>query len=347
MISLEEITESNDYGYFKKTTNVPDYDLILHNKTQELPSKYRDWVGRVKWFTKEKYFKESSKLQGTDYSEQFDYIVPEKVDEIEDKMSNGIHYDLPYLNYNENTQEGRHRVIAADRLGQNLIPVLILTKRESVKNRISTMIGKWDDLIEKNGDYYCLFDDISDLLGSIVPNYDDYLLDEIFSIYFRGIDLKDYIKKESLNYSRIYKNGVPYGWNLRPKPNYNGSKNVDEKTLYWSVIMKLIKNNVIVIEDSVLKIEGKYHLKVVENFGPYLNDYDRCKDMFNDLSKNDEKFYKKFYVNEYNLLSLDEKNTHYELSDDDINPIIEILSEGHLNEEIIKIKVMMGLNITD
>lgn len=55
--------------------------------------------------------------------------VDEKTtDKYAEQMKNGVKFDLPYLNYKEMGQEGRHRAVAAYKAGIETIPVLIIGK---------------------------------------------------------------------------------------------------------------------------------------------------------------------------------------------------------------------------
>lgn len=57
----------------------------------------------------------------------------DNVQQIMDKMTSGTKYNLPILDLANETQEGRHRALAADKLGVKKIPVLVVTKWDAHK----------------------------------------------------------------------------------------------------------------------------------------------------------------------------------------------------------------------
>lgn len=296
------LLESKDYGYFKDRTTVPDYDAILFNKTDELPKMYMNWTGEVKFMTLEEYINECAKLQGTSYEEQFKYINDANVSKIQKNMDNGVKYNMPYLNYVDKTQEGRHRVVAASNLGQKEIPVLILKKEDEdfSTDNISDMIGKWDDLVKLGDDYYCFFSNEYDLLSCVVRDYDYYYLDNLMDIKKQpslyGKNVVDYI-------NRMIKenNNTPLSY-LASGVNF---KNIDDNTKqkYWGVVTKIMENNYYLIIDAVKIVNNKYYLKVLNNIKDDFSQYKSCKDM---LMSNVNQMY---YVEEYNLVSTDDKQS--------------------------------------
>jgi hypothetical protein len=315
------IIESADHGYFGDKTNIPIYDAILLGDT-DLPSKYRDWSGKIVMMTKDEYFNECAKIQKTTYSDQFKYIIPENVEKIENNMRNGVKYNIPYLNYNDNEQEGRHRVIAATNLGQKKIPVLILNKKykDGTQMDISSMIGRWGDLIKDGSDYYCIINESSDasdggtLLSSIASNFDDYLLDYLYDIKKYNITIDKYISLIR-NRNRSFKTFF-YG---KPTPKHNYPESIDNEILYYAVIYKTLRNNQFVMDDAVKKIDGKYCLKILDSFVLYLNEFNNCNELFEEIRNMGER--NKYYINEYDLLSIDQKNELYDLSNDDIDAV--------------------------
>jgi len=144
-IIKEELQNNSNssYGYFKNKTNIPDFDAILFNQLSNLPKKYHDWYGEIKFLSPKEYINECARLQDTSYQDQLKYINKSNVDDIKENMRNGVKYNMPYLNYVNKQQEGRHRVAAANQLGQNKIPVLCLYQDKIQNdNNISDMIGK-------------------------------------------------------------------------------------------------------------------------------------------------------------------------------------------------------------
>ena len=308
MMGLNEMSESNDYGYFKN----------------ELPPKYNGWEASLKMMSKEEYLQKCAKLQETSYIEQYGYIVPEQVKNIENKMSQGIKYDIPYLNYVEKSQEGRHRVVAASNLGQEKIPVLILTKEEEdfVQSNISTMIGKWNDLTEINGNYYCVFDKSHDLLSSIVPDYDYYFLDHLFNIEkspsIYGSNPQEFILKTIKN--KLY-TSIDFKY-LRYKPYYDGySDNVNQEILNWAVVLKAMINNDSVIWDTVRITKDKYYLRILDTIKENFNEFKNCKDMLKRISES------QYYVKKYDLLSVENNNSLYDLTQEDVIKIENLMNK--------------------
>lgn len=55
-------------------------------------------------------------------------VIDEDAQKYAEKMKNGEKFDLPYLNYRDNSQEGRHRAVAAYLAGIEKMPVLIAGK---------------------------------------------------------------------------------------------------------------------------------------------------------------------------------------------------------------------------
>jgi hypothetical protein len=321
-IIKEELNSS--YGYFKNKTNIHDFDAILFNQLSKLPEKYHDWYGEIKFLTLEEYINECARLQGTSYQDQFKYINKSNVDDIKQNMRNGAKYDMPYLNYVNKQQEGRHRVMAASQLGQNKIPVLCLYQDvvES-DNNISDMIGKWDDLIKINDSYYVKFNNDfkseSQLLRCIAEDYNYYLLNDLLYI------LKNKNKHNEFTYvkSHIKVSGIQKAFMFNDVDEnlitYNKT-NISKDVLRCAVIFKTLYHNMPVIEECVKFDDNFFYLKLL-NVDLYDNIkyYKNAKEMLFDNRKY------KDYINTYDLLSLEDDNQLYHLSDTTVKIILEMI----------------------
>jgi len=334
--SLKNLNENKSYGFFKTTSSIPDYEKVLSGKNSELPNKYKHWKGEVQWMSKEDYFRECARIQNTSYSDQFRYVIDNKVQLIMERMEDGIKFDIPYLNYVENEQEGRHRVVAADNLGQKLIPILVLYDVEEDNSiELSDMLGKWDDLVERNGIYYVKFN-ITDwksgdnLLSSIVSDYDYYFLDVLFNMYKEHISIKDYLVKMIDNQyvfhsfdnmvSYVMKNNIYY---------YSESdEQFSKEFMLYCFIFKILKHNEDIFYDCILRENDTYYLKIVpQDMYVDFENYKNGQDMLIDMSK------KKYYVNEYNLIPTDDNSNLYTIDDKDINMMKKIFDT--VNEKYI------------
>ena len=336
--SLKNLNEDNSYGFFKTVSSIPDYDKVLFGKNNELPKKYEYWEGEIKWMTKEKYLEECSKLQNTSYSDQLRYVIDKKVYPIMEKMKEGVKFDMPYLNYVENQQEGRHRVVAADNLGQKYIPILILSSEEyddeDSSLELSDMVDRWDDLVIKDGIYYCKFNIISDfktqsnLLSCFASDYDYYFLDVLFKIHREHISIEDYMTKLVSN-----QGNYPYN-SFRTMSTYVMKNNVyyygdseeqfSQEFLLYCFILKVLNQNDGVFYDCILREGDTYFLKIIpQNISTDFEYYDNCKTMLKDISK------EKHYIKEYNLISTDDSSDLYTITDEDVNIMKKIFDMGN------------------
>jgi hypothetical protein len=325
-IIKEELDSS--YGFFKNKTNIPDFDSILFNQLSNLPQKYHDWYGEIKFLSPEEYINECARLQDTSYQDQFKYINKSNVDDIKENMKNGLKYNMPYLNYVNKQQEGRHRVIAASQLGQNKIPVLCLYQ-DTIQNdnNVSDMIGKWDDLIKIDNSYYVKFKNNNDfksksyLLQCIAKDYDYYFLDDLFYILTNKLDvfsfLKLHIKVDGIKKAFMFNNNYVNDDLIK----YNNKNNISKDVLKIAVAFKTLYHNMPVIEECVKFDNNFFYLKLL-NVDLYdnINYYQNGKQMLLDNVKY------KDYINSYDLLSLEDDNQLYKLTDADVKPILNLIS---------------------
>lgn len=318
-----KLFESENENFFKDRAGIPDYDAILFGKRGELPEKYADWVAEIEWMSKEDYYRECARLQNTGYNDQFKYLIPDKVKKIEANMAKGIKYDLPYLNYVDGSQEGRHRVMAASNLGQERIPVLILDKEEKVsRHKISDMVGIWDDLVKDKNNYYIKASAVGwkglySLLGCVASDFDNYYLDELSSL----------ITAPSLfpNILSIIKNKIKWiDTRVNQKYiNYHGDIEASDEILKLCVVFRCLKNNDWIIY-NIRKKGDEYYLPIPDNISGDFDDYGTCMEMLKSLGH-------EYYISEYGLLSTEDDNSLYDIEDADIKVIKELLLDNKKN----------------
>jgi hypothetical protein len=316
----QKLLESESFGFFKDRSSIPDYDAILFGKQDELPQKYAGWMGEIELMSKEDYFKECARLQNTSYSDQFKYIIPDKVEKISVNMARGVKYDLPYLNYVSRDQEGRHRVMAASQLGQVKIPVLILDKEEEVnRGTLSEMIGIWDDLVNDGDVYYFKASGTGwapqdRVLSCIVSGYDTYFLDELISMKTYPSLYPDELsiiqRGNKIEHETQYVN-VSY---IR----YDGDMEASEDELKLCVVLRGLRRNSDVIW-SIRKEGDSYYLPIPEGIKGDFDRYDTCFDMLRHIGH-------EHYIQEYGLLSADDRNALYDIQDADIRVIKGLLA---------------------
>jgi hypothetical protein len=179
------LRENIQYGYFKDKTAVPDFDALKNGLYDELPSQYQKMKAFVQIMDADQYLNECAHMQGTTYDQQLSYISQDKVTKYMQAMREGQKFNMAYLDYVNSQQEGRHRVVAAGKLGQTRIPVLIIDKKETEGEGLESKVGIWGDLQKtENGNFLVTYDlsnygDMDKLLTAFSKSYEQYLLDDI------------------------------------------------------------------------------------------------------------------------------------------------------------------------
>jgi hypothetical protein len=230
---------------FRDVTNIPDYDKLKAGKYDEIPSRYSNMVAYVEHMSPEDYLRECANIQGTTYEQQLKYISDNKVLKLIGLIESGVKLDMPYLNYYDDLQEGRHRAKAAMDMGIDIIPVLVIDDKVEVEGSGDV---DWGDVIEINNVKYVTFDvgswdGINRLLSSIRRNYDYYLLDLSFEYAFWFKDVDDILGGE-----HNYKLG---NWRVELVMKNNG---VDRDSA-MGIIKKIINYNGDLLYEMMYRVE--------------------------------------------------------------------------------------------
>lgn len=184
---------SKSCDIFNDSTGSKDYDSVLYNESNRYLSSV---VGKIVLMSPDEYLDRCAHIQGTSFSDQIDLIDDVSVEKIIKVINGGGKLSLPYIDYSSNkrsglksyTQEGRHRVMAAKRIGCDRVKVALFfnvgeddSYSESVMS-IEDMLGKWEDIkVDKDGKYYLEYDIYSDstMFLDLFPEFDEkYLLYE-------------------------------------------------------------------------------------------------------------------------------------------------------------------------
>ena len=163
----------NESEYFNLKTSAQDYDNLLAKNYDAVPEKFKRYEASIKYMTMKEYIKEVANMQNTSYEEQFKYISEENVNKIMDGMSSGVKYNIGYLNYADIEQEGRHRVVAASKLGLDKIPVLIIDWRPEGAEIEDESFNKSYDLnnFDEYREFSGLFPDVDGFLHEVIPHF--------------------------------------------------------------------------------------------------------------------------------------------------------------------------------
>lgn len=160
--------------YFLDKTTISDYDALING--DELPNKYNNYNAEIIYMSPEEYMRKVADIQGTTYEGQSRYVNSDKVKKYAKAMMSGDKFPIPYLNYIDRNQEGRHRVLASQMLTDKNIPVLVITQHG---DNDSESFNKSYDLSDNKQyfEFIRLFDDdvvdALDLLLSRNYNYSD------------------------------------------------------------------------------------------------------------------------------------------------------------------------------
>ena len=119
------LSEARGCDVFTNSTTAQDYDDVLMN----LPNKqFRSMSGTIVQMTPREYFERCAQLQGNTVGDQYGILDKTKVKAIADTMSRGHKFDLPYIDYFSKEQEGRHRVLAAELHGCEVVKIGVFSE---------------------------------------------------------------------------------------------------------------------------------------------------------------------------------------------------------------------------
>ena len=116
---LKAATKSDYEGFRTDTTGTSFYDEILRG---EKPN----FSGRIVEMSPKEYLQKCAFeiFDGATIESTIRGVSKDNVKKYKKMMQSGVKFDLPFLNFKERQQEGRHRAIAAYELGIDTIPVL-------------------------------------------------------------------------------------------------------------------------------------------------------------------------------------------------------------------------------
>jgi hypothetical protein len=201
--------------------------------------------------------------------------------------------------------------------------LILYKEREIEEPKVTTsiggMLGKWDDLV-KDGDVYYFkasgtgWAPQDRVLSCIVSGYDTYFLDELISMKtYPSLypDELSIIKRgNKIEHETQYVN-VSY---IR----YDGDMEASEDELKLCVVLRGLRRNSDVIW-SIRKEGDSYYLPIPDGIKGDFDRYDTCFDMLRRIGH-------EYYIQEYGLLSADDRNALYDIQDADIQVIKGLLA---------------------
>lgn len=249
------INESqSDCDFFIDKTNIVDYDDILLDKQNRYK---KNITGKIVKMTMEQYLKYCSKIQDTTYEEQLSYINRINVNTIKKNMLNGEKYSMPYIDIDDKTQEGRHRIVAATELGCTLIEVAVFDKTNDLSdNNYKLEDTNWSDVNQDEKGAYIsvnikenniidklLYPYTIDDIGKNTPSLTEGFINNIKYLYELNINNPSTELISFLKYK--IKNGI---------------STINEELIYEYDILNKNKINDLLYIVDILKRESEYYL---------------------------------------------------------------------------------------
>lgn len=126
---VNEAINPNSEVFRTDKTGMSYYDDFLNVKDHDYKRLAKGLQGEIVYMAPSEYIRRL----GTDIfhcstARVMRGVDQDNVDQIASKMTSGTKYNLPILDLANETQEGRHRALAAESLGVKKIPVLVVTK---------------------------------------------------------------------------------------------------------------------------------------------------------------------------------------------------------------------------
>lgn len=109
--------------------NLSDTDMPYYNQLLKDPDYYRrekGVEGRIEYLTPEQYMTMAGQIHRVSRAREYEVIIPRLLKQYAERMKAGVELPLPVIDLAAGLQEGRHRVAAAQWLGEHQVPVLVV-----------------------------------------------------------------------------------------------------------------------------------------------------------------------------------------------------------------------------
>ena len=119
-----------------KVFSTTDTGLSYYNDMMRDPAYFlrdKGMEAKVVRMSPNQYLVKSAEIRGVSLQHELRIVNKADVEKYSIMMSHGIVFDLPVLDYVGRDQEGRHRVLAAKKLGIKSIPVFVVKKASKAK----------------------------------------------------------------------------------------------------------------------------------------------------------------------------------------------------------------------
>ena len=129
---LDNLIESRegDRVFDKTDTDFPLYNRMLDDKEYFQRSKGVTWD--IEYMTPREYMVRSAEIHGKSVESEYDFVSDERVKKYAELMRRGEVFPMPYIDYVDRYQEGRHRVLAFGKAFDkfDVIPVMVIREYE-------------------------------------------------------------------------------------------------------------------------------------------------------------------------------------------------------------------------
>jgi len=129
-----------------KRTDLPFYDNML--KDPDYYRRAKGVSGEIEHMSPQEYLRRSAVIFGTTLPKVYDAVYKPRVEKYADEMKMGDVFPIPVLDTDKKTQEGRHRVLAAEMLGAKTIPVLVVRSAEQAQVTMTASPVGWQAHLE-------------------------------------------------------------------------------------------------------------------------------------------------------------------------------------------------------
>lgn len=127
------LLEDNSRGcdIFTDFTSVEEYDDIISKN----PGRFlRTMKGKIVQMSVREFFDRVSQIHGVPVPEIFNKLDKKKIATLSQLIDRRVKLDLPYINYNSGSEDGKHRVAAAIVSGCDMVKIAVFYKDDQASS---------------------------------------------------------------------------------------------------------------------------------------------------------------------------------------------------------------------